>query len=418
MIAADVVEVDVDALRVRRRRVGRGGRRPDSRGRRHSRSPPPAAAPCRVPPPSRSPCRRPGDEPPARDQADGTSGGRDEDDVALADRSDRGEPGIGGQTRSSRAGRGRPRPAPERCRSRGRRRRRRRRTPASPGHAARCCPRVRGPPAKPPPRRRRLHRAAGPSSKGGTSDFTSFIRARMSGVHRHPGVAHQDLALTDVTDGHLGDLEVARSGLADRARRELDSPGGGGDLDGRLTSDVDIVPAARSQAVPGEQPLTDPLGPYRVVGRPDSSDTRNRLGHREIGHKRGLGREWTAHWTCTGTRTGTPGISRRFDQIRGYTERLAAPLSPEDQTVQSMPDVSPDQVAPGPRDVVLRDLRARPNEPDFTPVPGPVLVPVQQLLRGRRAALLPRRNAACITRPGRPRRRRLPRATSTTGCAT
>lgn len=30
-----------------------------------------------------------------------------------------------------------------------------------------------------------------------------------------------------------------------------------------------------------------------------------------------------------------------FDLVRGYTERLAEPLSPEDQTVQSMPDVSP-----------------------------------------------------------------------------
>ena len=31
----------------------------------------------------------------------------------------------------------------------------------------------------------------------------------------------------------------------------------------------------------------------------------------------------------------------RYNEVRGYTEQLAAPLSPEDQTVQSMPDVSP-----------------------------------------------------------------------------
>lgn len=31
----------------------------------------------------------------------------------------------------------------------------------------------------------------------------------------------------------------------------------------------------------------------------------------------------------------------RFDEVRAYTEALAAPLSPEDQTVQSMADVSP-----------------------------------------------------------------------------
>ncbi|MFL6154451.1 MAG: ergothioneine biosynthesis protein EgtB [Marmoricola sp.] len=34
-------------------------------------------------------------------------------------------------------------------------------------------------------------------------------------------------------------------------------------------------------------------------------------------------------------------LVERYDQVRLHTERLAAPLSPEDQTVQSMPDVSP-----------------------------------------------------------------------------
>ena len=34
-------------------------------------------------------------------------------------------------------------------------------------------------------------------------------------------------------------------------------------------------------------------------------------------------------------------LQRRYADVRAYTERLAAPLSPEDQTVQSMPDVSP-----------------------------------------------------------------------------
>jgi len=34
-------------------------------------------------------------------------------------------------------------------------------------------------------------------------------------------------------------------------------------------------------------------------------------------------------------------LVRRFDEVRAHTESLAAPLSPEDQTVQSMADVSP-----------------------------------------------------------------------------
>jgi ergothioneine biosynthesis protein EgtB len=35
------------------------------------------------------------------------------------------------------------------------------------------------------------------------------------------------------------------------------------------------------------------------------------------------------------------GLARRYEEVRSLTERLASPLSAEDQTVQSMPDVSP-----------------------------------------------------------------------------
>ena len=40
-------------------------------------------------------------------------------------------------------------------------------------------------------------------------------------------------------------------------------------------------------------------------------------------------------------RHDTDTLIERFDQVRAHTEQLAAPLSPEDQTVQSMPDTSP-----------------------------------------------------------------------------
>ena len=43
----------------------------------------------------------------------------------------------------------------------------------------------------------------------------------------------------------------------------------------------------------------------------------------------------------TSTEWTPDDLVTRFDEVRAHTETLAAPLSPEDQTVQSMPDVSP-----------------------------------------------------------------------------
>ena len=41
------------------------------------------------------------------------------------------------------------------------------------------------------------------------------------------------------------------------------------------------------------------------------------------------------------TRTRAAALTDAYKATRSFTETLAAPLSPEDQVVQSMPDVSP-----------------------------------------------------------------------------
>ena len=89
----------------------------------------------------------------------------------------------------------------------------------------------------------------------------------------------------------------------------------------------------------------------------------------------------------TSTAWTADDLVARYDEVRSHTERLAAPLSPEDQTVQSMPDVSPTKwhrahVTWFFETFVLGRPRA-----GLRAVPGHVLVPLQQLLRGGRPAL-------------------------------
>ena len=50
-------------------------------------------------------------------------------------------------------------------------------------------------------------------------------------------------------------------------------------------------------------------------------------------------------------------LSRRYATIRAHTEALAAPLTPEDQCVQSMPDASPVKMASSARNLVFRGIR-------------------------------------------------------------
>src|SRR3954452_1982449 len=57
----------------------------------------------------------------------------------------------------------------------------------------------------------------------------------------------------------------------------------------------------------------------------------------------------------------------RYDAVRATTETLAAPLSPEDQTVQSMADVSPTKWHRAHVTWFFETFVLADNEPDFSP---------------------------------------------------
>jgi ergothioneine biosynthesis protein EgtB len=60
-------------------------------------------------------------------------------------------------------------------------------------------------------------------------------------------------------------------------------------------------------------------------------------------------------------------LVRRYDDVRSHTESLAAPLSPEDQTVQSMPDVSPTKWHRAHVTWFFETFVLADNEPGFAP---------------------------------------------------
>jgi ergothioneine biosynthesis protein EgtB len=60
-------------------------------------------------------------------------------------------------------------------------------------------------------------------------------------------------------------------------------------------------------------------------------------------------------------------LHARYDEVRSFTETLAAPLSPEDQTVQSMPDVSPTKWHRAHVTWFFETFVLADNEPDFAP---------------------------------------------------
>ncbi len=60
-------------------------------------------------------------------------------------------------------------------------------------------------------------------------------------------------------------------------------------------------------------------------------------------------------------------LQSRYDEVRAHTETLAEPLSPEDQTVQSMPDVSPTKWHRAHVTWFFETFVLSDNEPDFAP---------------------------------------------------
>jgi ergothioneine biosynthesis protein EgtB len=89
----------------------------------------------------------------------------------------------------------------------------------------------------------------------------------------------------------------------------------------------------------------------------------------------------------------------RFLSVRSFTEQLAAPLSPEDQTVQSMPDASPTKWHLAHTTWFFETFLLRPHAPDYRP-----LDPAYEYLFNSYYEAVgprhPRPQRGLITRPG------------------
>ena len=111
--------------------------------------------------------------------------------------------------------------------------------------------------------------------------------------------------------------------------------------------------------------------------------------------------------------TGRASLRERFHQVRDETEALAAPLSAEDQTIQSMPDASPTKWHRAHTTWFFETFLLKPHLPgyeEFHPDFATSSIPTTWLpARGIHAL-----SAGCSAGPAWPRWRRIAR-TSTPG---
>ncbi len=98
-------------------------------------------------------------------------------------------------------------------------------------------------------------------------------------------------------------------------------------------------------------------------------------------------------------------LARRYADVRARTERLAEPLSAEDQTIQSMADASPTKWHRAHTTWFFETFLLEPSPAGYRPFDPAYRLSLQFLLRGGGAAPSAAPSAACCRAPARPRSR-------------